>query len=465
MEDVELCYTPATELRARYQRRELSPVEVVAAVLARIERLNPTLNAFLAVTADHALSAAQAAERAYRNGSAGPLAGIPVSIKDNHAMTGVRFTGGSLVWADRIADKDSLFVERVKAAGGAIVGKTNLPESGWKGASTNRLGEPARNPWNLARTPGGSSSGAAAAAAAGIGPLHQGGDGAGSIRIPAGFCGVFGMKPSFGSIAYPGTSVVQLAHPGPLTRTVRDGALFLQAVAGKDPRDRLSYDPGIDYLAACEGGIAGLRVAWSPDLGFAAVDPEVAEITARAAGRFAELGARVEQVNPGLPDPWDIIDVIWAPSQAASHLDDFAAVRDKLDPGRVPIVERGLTMPATDLVRAMQRRDEYHEAMQRFLADFDVLVTPQMPLTAFPVELDYPPEIAGQAMTYLSWTPFTYPFNLTGQPAATVPCGFSSDGLPVCLQIVGRWRDDATVLRTAAAYEALAPWAERRPNI
>jgi aspartyl-tRNA(Asn)/glutamyl-tRNA(Gln) amidotransferase subunit A len=298
-----------------------------------------------------------------------------------------------------------------------------------------------------------------------MGPLAQGGDGAGSIRIPAGFCGVFGMKASYGSIAYPGTNAMQLAHPGPLTRTVRDAALLMQAVAGGDARDRLSYDLGIDYLAACEGGIAGLKVAWSPDLGYAAVDPEVRDIAARAADRLSELGAHVEEVGPGLPDPWDIIDVIWAASQAGAHADDFDRVRDLLDPGRVPIMERGLKMPVTDLMRALQQRDDYHEKMQRFMEGYDLLVTPQMPSTAFPVELDFPAEIDGKPMSYLSWTAFTYPFNLTGQPAATVPCGFASDGLPVCLQFVGRWHGDATVLRAAAAYEALAPWSASRPPV
>jgi aspartyl-tRNA(Asn)/glutamyl-tRNA(Gln) amidotransferase subunit A len=466
MDDSSIFFTPATELRERFRRRELSPVEVVEAVLRRQEQLNPRLNAFLATTPDLALAAARAAERSYaEGGEPGLLAGIPISIKDNHALAGVRWTGGSLLYTDRIADRDSLFVERVKRAGGAIIGKTNLPEGGWKGASTNRLGQPTRNPWDLSRTPGGSSSGAAAAVASGIGPLAQGGDGAGSIRIPAGFCGLFGFKASYGTIAYPGTATTQMAHAGPLTRTVRDGALVLAAVAGKDPRDRLSYDAGIDFLAACEGGVKGMKIAWSPDLGYAAVDPEVAELTARAASRLSELGADVVDASPGLPDPLDILNGLWEPSQAAGHRDDFDEVRDKLDPGRAAIIERGLTMRATDVIQALQRRDEYHAAMQQFMSNYDLLITPQLPVTAFPVELDYPPEIAGRPMAYLGWTAFTYPFNLTGQPAATVPCGFDSNGLPVALQFVGRWRGDATVLRAAAAYEGAFPWAQHRPPL
>jgi aspartyl-tRNA(Asn)/glutamyl-tRNA(Gln) amidotransferase subunit A len=305
LDATELCYLPATELRARYARREISPIEVTGAALARIERLNPQLNAFLTVTADRALAEARAAERAYAPGGAPrPLEGIPISIKDNQATKGIRTTGGSLVTKDAVPDEDALFVGRLFAAGGVMLGKTNLPEAGWKGASSNRLGEPARNPWNRERTTGGSSSGAAAAVATGLGPLAQGGDGAGSIRIPAAFCGIFGYKSSFGLIPQPSSNADTLAHAGPLTRTVRDAALFLNAAAGADPHDRFSFSSGLDYLAACDGGIAGLRVAWSPDLGYAQVDPEVRELTARAAARFAELGCHVEEVHPDLPDPW-----------------------------------------------------------------------------------------------------------------------------------------------------------------
>ena len=466
MNATELCYLPATALRTRYARRDLSPVEVTEAVLARIERLNPQLNAFLTVTADRALAEAQAAERSYApGGTPRPLEGIPLSIKDNQATRGIRTTGGSLVTKDAVPDADALFVGRLFAAGGVMLGKTNLPEAGWKGASSNRLGEPTRNPWNRERTTGGSSSGAAAAVATGLGPLAQGGDGAGSVRIPAAFCGVFGYKSSYGLIPQPSSNADTLAHAGPLTRTVRDAALFLNVAAGADPRDRFSFSSGLDYLAACDGGIAGLRIAWSPDLGYAQVDPEVRALTARAAARFAELGCQVEEAHPRLPDPWPIADTIWAVAQATSYRENYAEVRDLLDPGRLAIIERGFRTSAVDLADAIRRRIAYHGAICDFMENYDLLVTPQLPITAFAADADFPATINGVPQTYLGWTAFAYPFNLTGQPAATVPCGFAADGLPVALQLVGRWRDDATVLRAAAAYEELAPWSQHRPPV
>ncbi|HEY8602583.1 MAG TPA: amidase family protein [Thermomicrobiales bacterium] len=462
----DLCYLSALELRQLYTRRELSPVEVTAAILARIERLNPHLNAFLTVTAARAMAEARAAERAFARTDAAalpPLTGIPVSIKDNQPTKGIRTTHGSLVTKDAIPDHDSLVVARTSAAGAILLGKTNLPEDGWKGGSSNRLGPPVQNPWRAGYTTGGSSAGAAAAVAAGLGPIAQGGDGAGSIRIPAGFCGVFGFKPSFGLIAYRGASAASTAHVGPLTRTVRDAALFLDSVAGADPRDRFSFNGEASHLDACGGGIAGLRVAWSPDLGYAAIDPEVRELTARAAARFTGLGCHVEEADPGLPDPWDILDPIWCATQAAYYFDNFDAVRDQLDPGRLPIIERGFNLSAAALCRAQSRRTAFHGAVCAFMEPYDLLITPQLPITAFPADQDAPTAIAGRAVSYLGWSAFTYPFNLTGQPAAAIPCGFASDGLPIALQLVGRWRDDTTVLRAAAAYEALAPWAQRPP--
>ena len=472
MDATALCYLPATELRARFTRRELSPVEVVEAILARIERLNPQLNAFLTITADRALAEARAAERAYApGGDPRPLEGIPISIKDNQATRGIRTTGGSLVTKDAVPDRDALFVGRLFAAGGLLLGKTNLPELGWKGGSSNRLGEPTRNPWGLDRTSGGSSSGAAAAVAAGLGPIAQGGDGAGSVRIPAGFCGVFGYKSSFGLIPQPSSNADTLAHAGPLTRTVRDGALFLDATAGADARDRFSFSTDTNFLAACDGDIAGLRVAWSPDLGYAQVDPEVRALTARAAARFSDLGCHVEEVDPGLPDPWPIADTIWSAGQAAYYAHNYAEVRDLLDPGRLPIIERGFQLPAVALAEALRRRVEYHTAFSDFMERYDLLLTPGLPITAFAADADFPAEINGVPQTYLGWTAFTYPFNLTGQPAACVPCGFaggtreSGSGLPVALQIVGRWRDDATVLRASATFEAANPWQQHRPPL
>ena len=382
-------------------------------------------------------------------------------------MTGIRTTRGSLRYKDSVSDYDAPIIERLHEAGAVILGKTNLPEFGWKGDSTNRIIGSTHNPWKHGRTAGGSSGGGTAALAAGLGPLAQGSDGAGSIRIPASFCGIYGLKPSWGLIPqYPASAVELFSHLGPMTRTVADAALMLNVMAGADPRDRLSLPTEIDYLAALEEDVAGLRVAWSPDLGYALVDPEVREIVEKAALRFEELGCHVEEAHPNLEDPWEsIVHVIWASAFAGLHLHDLETVRDQIDPGLVRVIEQGLQLSGAEVAIAYARRNDYYHAWRQFMERYDLLLTPALPVTAFPAGDDHPGQIDGQPTTYLSWTAFTYPFNITGQPAASVPCGFASDGLPVGLQIVGRWRDDVTVLRASAAFEALAPWAEKRPPL
>ena len=463
-----IVYLSASELRDRYGAKSLSPVEVTDAILDRIERLNPVLNAFTVVTTELALNQARAAERAYFAGDAPPLAGIPVSIKDLTPTRGIRTARGSLIDADWVPDDDAPVVERLYAAGAVMLGKTNTPELGWKGDSGNRVFGPSFNPWNLAKTPGGSSGGAAAAVAAGLGPLAQGSDGAGSIRIPAAFCGIFGLKPSFGLVPqYPPSAVGDLSHLGPMTRTVRDAAMMLNALAGADVRDRLSWSSGIDYERNLDAGVRGLHVAWSPTLGYAQVASDVLENTEQAAMAFRELGCEVQQVDPGLPDPANIIDVMWSGAMAGYFATRLDEVRDLLDPGLLAVVERAASLSAADMAHALQQRNTYYTGMRQFmdLQRFDLLLTPTLPVTAFTAGLDEPDGWRRATLAPLDWTPFTFPFNLTGQPAATVPCGFDRNGLPVGLQIVGRWRDDSAVLRAAAAFEAAMPWTEFRPPL
>jgi aspartyl-tRNA(Asn)/glutamyl-tRNA(Gln) amidotransferase subunit A len=297
--------------------------------------------------------------------------------------------------------------------------------------------------------------------------LAQGSDGAGSIRIPSAFCGAYGLKPSWGLVPqYPASAVQLFSHFGPITRTVGDAALMLGVIAGADARDPLTFTAETDYVAAMEGDISGLRVAWSPDLGYAAVDPEVRRIAAGAAARFEELGCRVEEAGPDLADPWaEIVDVIWASAFAGLYLDDLDEVRDRMDPGLVAVIERGGGFSAAALAKALRLRNEYYDGWRVFMEQYDLVLTPTLPVTAFAAGDDQPGQIDGRATTYLGWTAFTYPFNITGQPAATVPCGFAGDGLPVGLQIVGRWRDDAAVLRASAAFETLSPWVDKRPPL
>lgn len=470
MDTTDLCFTPATELAGLIRRKEVSPVEVTEAVLARIDRLNPRLGAYCTVTAERALADARAAEDAVLRGEPlGALHGVPISIKDLTITKGVRTTRGSRLYADTVPDEDAPVVERVKAAGAIILGKTNTPEFGWKGDSDNQVFGPTYNPWDRSRTltAGGSSGGAGAAVAAGLGPLALGTDGAGSIRIPASFCGIVGLKQQLWRVpTYPASSVETLAHTGPMTRTVRDAALLLNVIAGPDERDRLSLPAaGIDWLAECEGGVAGLRVAWSSDLGYAVTDPEVAGIAGRAARRFADdLGCTLDEDHPGFADPRKAELILFYAGVAANTAGLSPERRALLDPALAQSLEEetaGLT--ALDYVQANTVRQAVWEATRRFFARYDLLLTPTMAVPPFRAGEEGPVEIGGKGVGRLGWTPFTYPFNLSGNPALTVPAGFTEAGLPVGLQIVGRRYDEATVLRAGAAFEAAQPWAQARP--
>ena len=460
----DLCYLSAYELRNLYLNRELSPVEVTKALLRRIERLNPVYNPYVTVTHEHALEQAIRAERAYMAGNAGTLAGIPGSLKDLTPTKGILTARGSLLYRNWVPDYDAPLAERLDDAGMVLLGKTTTPELGWKGDSGNRVNGPVHNPWKYGRTAGGSSGGAAAAVALGLGPIAQGTDGAGSIRIPCGFCGLYGLKPSWGRVPqYPASVVELLSHAGPIARTVKDAAMMLTAMAGAHPMDRLSLPDTTDYLSEMEGDIDGLRIAWSPDLGYARIDPDVQRVAAAAAARFQELGSHVEEAHPGLPDPWDLADTIWAASFAGVFKDSLNEVRGLLDAGLVAVIDRGRGVSGAELATAYARRNDYYHGWREFMEAYDLFLSPTLPVTAFTAGNDHPGDIAGHPTSYLGWTAFTYPFNVTGQPAATVPAGFAGDGLPVGLQIVGRWRDDAGVLRASAALETIAPWTETRP--
>jgi aspartyl-tRNA(Asn)/glutamyl-tRNA(Gln) amidotransferase subunit A len=464
----DLFYLSALELRQEYQRRSLSPVEVTRAVLERIDQLNPRLKAFITVTADLALKQAQRAEMAYATGhTTPPLLGIPISIKDVTPTKGIRTTRGSLLWKDWIPEEDAPVVERVLAAGAILLGKTNTPELGWKGDSTNRLIGSTQNPWKPGKTAGGSSGGAAAALAAGLGPLAQGTDGAGSVRIPASFCGVVGVKPSFGLVPYyPPSAVESLAHIGPMARTVADAALLLNVMAGPDPRDRNSLNAtGIDYLASLEGSVAELRALWVPRIGSLPVDPEVLRIVEDAVRLLADLGISVETAPQPLEDPYEVLEVIWSTAMAAAVHNRPPEDRALLDPGIVRLIDHAQRFTGVDLAVAYAERSAYADRLRRLTESYDILLSPTTPVAAFEAGADHPGHIAGQPTTFLHWTPFTYPFNFTGQPAASVPCGFTADGLPVGLQIVGRWRDDLTVLRVARAFERAKPWQSYRPPL
>ena len=480
MDATDLCFTSAVELAELIRRRALSPVEITRAVLERIDRLNTRLGAYVMVHAERALGEARAAERAVMTGEPlGSLHGVPISIKDNLWTAGERTTYGSRLLAEFVAPEDAPSVAGLRAAGAIFVGRTNLPEFAWRGSTDNPLFGESRNPWDLTRTPGGSTGGGAAAVAAGLGPLALGSDGAGSIRIPASFCGLVGLKPTFGRVPmYPAAGGNELvAHVCPLARTVRDVALMMNAIARHDRRDAFALpDEGVDYLAACDepfGGARGatpvrggarVRIAWSPDLAFAPVERETRKIAETAARAFAEIGVTVEEASPDLGDPSVILKTLYGGAQAGAHAARSADQKAQMDPELVAYAEASAGLSVVEYLRAVAARQAMVDSLRRFFEKYDLLLTPTSCLPAFPLGAVGPSEVAGRKVTHLGWT-LCYPFNYSGQPAVSVPAGWTASGLPVGLQIVGRRLEDALVLRAAAAFEALRPWAARRPRL
>jgi Asp-tRNA(Asn)/Glu-tRNA(Gln) amidotransferase A subunit family amidase len=448
--------------------RECSAAEVARAALERIEALDGELGAFTVTLAESALAAADAVDGAVARGDdVGPLAGVPVSIKDVVWMRGALSTNGSLALRDFVPDRDCVPVARLRAAGATIVGKTNNPEFCYRGYTDNALWGLTRNPWNRERTPGGSSGGAGASVAAGMTPLAIGTDGGGSVRIPASYCGLVGVKPTFGLVpkepGFPGWKTLSII--GPLSRTVRDAALMLSVMAGVDPGDDMSYPGGDrDFVAAvaagAHGDLSGLRVAYSADGGFAAVDPDVRRGFAGAVERFAAAtGVTPTEAYPDTGDPtalWELIAGVEGFASEGPLLADYEAL---MTAGTADMIRAG-DLPAVTYINAMHERGRYTAAWSEFFEEYDLLLSPTMQATAFAVGLDGPEVIEGRrfAPEDGSWASLVVAANLTGQPAVSVPCGFGDDGLPIGLQITARRFEDALALRAAAAWEVAAPW-------
>ena len=463
-----LAFTSATELAGLIRARKLSPVELTRAVLERIERLNPTLNAFCTVTADAALAAARRAEQAVMSGDPlGPIHGVPFSVKDLALTKGVPTKFGSHIFANRIGEVDAPYVRRLHEAGGVMIGKTTSPEFGWKALGDSPLTGITRNPWNTNVTTGGSSAGAGAAAAAWLGPLHQGSDGAGSIRIPSGFCGIVGVKANYGRVPlWPVSNNDYATHAGPMTRTVADAALMLGVMAGPDPMDATALDaPPPDYLGLLDRGVKGLTIAFSPDLGGLRVDPEVASVVAASARAFESLGGSVEEVKPGFADSHDMIRLMWGAHYIGNYGQYLDEWRARMDPGLVACMDEAKRWSAQDYVAMRGRRIGYWDSVRPLFERYDLLLTPTTSVTAFEVGRLNPAGWPQHAWDWFPWASFSYPFNFTGQPAVTVPAGFTPAGLPVGLQIVGRRLAEVTVLQAAAAFERARPWADRRPEV
>ncbi|MGH8797927.1 MAG: amidase [Caldimonas sp.] len=448
-----------------YHSGQASPVEATRAVLARIERLNPILNAYCHVAADEAVEAARASEARWaRHAPCGALDGVPVSIKDLILVKGwPTLRGSRTIDPAQPWDIDAPVAARLREAGAVILGKTTTPEFGCKGETNSLLTGITRNPWNPLKTPGGSSGGTAAAVAAGMGPLSVGTDGAGSVRIPAAFCGNFGLKPSFGRVpAYPLSPFGSVAHLGPHTLSVIDAALMMNVLKQPDARDWTALPPDTsDYTLGLDDGIRGLRIAYSPTLGYAQVHPDVAAAVDKAVAELEALGAHVERIDPGFDDPLEITTGLWF-SGAWTIWNGLTAAQQALaDPDFRAEALLGAQISALDVQRLNLRRGALGSQMRVFMQHWDLLVTPAVAVPAF----DARPAGHGpmNPASMLGWTPFSYPFNLTQQPACTIPCGLTTEGLPIGLQFVGPMFGDALVLRAARAYESVRPIA--KPNL
>ncbi|WP_281688832.1 amidase [Pseudonocardia thermophila] len=470
----EIAWMPATELAAKVKARELSPTEIATAVLDRVDRVNPKLNAIIHLDRDQVLRDAEELTKAVTRGDElGPLHGVPFTIKDLTNVAGVPTTFGLIPMKDNVASEDAVIVKRLRAAGGLYLGKTNTPESGYYGGTENHLFGATHNPWKLGHSAGGSSGGAASAVAAGLGPLAEGSDGAGSVRIPSALCGVVGLKPTTGIV--PQTILAgryyHWAYHGPITRTVADNALMLDVVAGQDDADPLSV-PRVEqsYQTALEGDVRGLRVAFSPDLGIGShVEPEVLEIVRRVLPTLHELGATVtEATPPGWENAMEAMwNGIWVPGFASEHdLFDWKSLRGQVDDQLIELMAEGERLTGVDVGRADVYRGAMYDSWTTWMNDFDVVVSPTVGSAAQPHGRFAPPSLDGKPLRdqLLGWL-VTYPYNMLGNPAITVPAGFTADGRPVGVQIAARHFQDALVLRVAANLEQARPWADRKPEL
>jgi aspartyl-tRNA(Asn)/glutamyl-tRNA(Gln) amidotransferase subunit A len=462
-----LNWKSAGKLAAGFRKKKFSPVDVAEACLAQVYKHDGALNAMCHLDEKTTLDMAAASAKRWKAGKPlSPLDGVPVVIKDLLLTKGWPTLRGSKTTSrDGVWDVDAPSVARLRESGAVFLGLTTTPEFGWKGVTDSPLTGITRNPWNPALTPGGSSGGSAAALSAGYAPLALGTDGGGSIRIPAGFTNTFGLKPSFGRVpAWPLSPFGTVAHIGPMTRNVEDAAMMMNAISQPDNRDwfSLPYDD-VDYAHKPKRKLKGLRVAFSATLGFAEVDPDIARLVKQAVQVLQALGAEVTEIDPGFADPAPIFKTLWwsGARSALGHLPaDQKAV---LDPMLADVVEQAASITADEIMMANKARGALGTHMRLFMQDYDVLMTPTLPITAFEAG-KLQPDNADTQGKWVNWTPFTYPFNLTQQPAASVPCGFTQNGLPAGLHVVGRMFDDRTVLQVCAAYEAKTKYYKQQPK-
>jgi len=465
----EICFLPAFEMKERISTQELTSLEITEVLIERINKINPLINAYCTPTFDLAREMAIAADKRVKNGEKiGLLNGIPTSIKDLNPVKGVRTTFGSKIFENFIPEEDCIVTYRLRKEGCVILGKTNTPEFGFKGVTDNLIFGASKNPWNLERTPGGSSGGAGAAVASGISPLAQGSDGGGSIRHPAALCGVFGLKPNFGRVPlYPRNFIAayDLAVVGPIARYVKDAALMLDAIKGPFEQEMFMLPPdNTSFLENVDKKPKNLKIGYSINLGYAKdIDSEVAKKVTDSAEKLAEFGWNVEEVEMKIKKPERSFLTLWSSLFAYDLKPYLDKWKDELDPQLVKLVEAALSYGPFDLLNAIEGRKKFHELFMKIFKNYDIMITPTTAVVAFDLGMPYALEINGKKVSPTAWQPFTYPFNMTGQPAATVPCGWSSDGLPIGMQIVGKHFDEKTILQVANAFEEIAPWQDKKP--
>lgn len=470
MNEHDLVFTPASELANLIAAKEISSVELTEIFLSRIDHLDHNFHAYITVAHEQAITSARDADSIVAEGKTlSPLHGVPIGVKDLATTKGITTTRGSLALNNFVPDNDEVMVSRLKAAGLVILGKTNLPEFGHLPTNENRLGEPCRNPWNTAMTSGGSSGGAAAGLAAGLHPLATGTDAGGSIRIPASFCGVFGIRPTQGRVPKfyqpPGGWMI-FAQAGPMTHTVKDSAFLLQIMAGHDMSDPSSLNAPIpDFSENIELDIKGLRLGWSPNIGSAPVDPEIAYITGEAAKSFEQLGAIVEETDIAIDQDQalELFKTMFMSDLAAGTGALAAARAADLSDTLLSQIEEAQSWSASKLALALRELEWHRSRMKSIVGKYDLLLTPTLATKAFEVGQS-PSSIDGHKVDPVwGFTPFTYPFNMSGHPAASIPCGFSEDGLPIGLHVIGQVGDEASILQASHAFEVAHPWNKRRP--
>ncbi|WP_456329320.1 amidase [Archaeoglobus sp.] len=450
----------AVDIVEKLRGGEISAVELVEECLEKIERINPKINAFVTLNE-------KAVEEARNVDPNSPLAGLPIAIKDNVETKGIRTTYCSKLYENYIPEEDAVLVERLKKAGAVILGKTNMPEFGLIAYTDNPLFGPTRNPFDLSKTVGGSSGGSAAAVAAGILPVASGNDGGGSIRIPASFCGLYGLKPSFGRVpCYPSLPIfVGLHSEGFLTRYVEDNAFMLDLVKRRDIRDMNSLpDDGVSYLKAIEEQPDNVKIAFSPDLGYATVDSEVEEVVRKAAFRLEKFG-EVEEVKlnaPSLENQLVTKVVLEVVTFIGERMEEWEKVAF---PPYLGFMALAQSLTYREYIKIEERKMELWKALRGVFEEYDYLITPTVACKPFEIGKISPDEIDGKPITPIGWMPFTYPFNFTSQPAASIPAGFSKEGLPVGMQIVGKHYDDAGVLKISKAFQDISPWQDKYPEL